>query len=97
MVATPSLKPNAGGSTSDVLGSLFNFGTGIFNTIIDRENTELEFRIAQENRIATEQRAAEAQQRQDQFNGVALGGIDNNTILLMGGALVAALVISRLL
>ena len=84
------------GQGRDTLGRFFDFGLGIFNTVIDRDNVQAELALARETRLAEEQRAAEAQARREAASMGAGVSIDNNMLLLAGGAIVAALIISRL-
>ena len=95
MVPTPSIKPASSNNVGDVLGRIGNFGLGIFDRIIDRENVQAELALAQRRFIAEERRAAETQAVKEPASAPSIG-IDNNTLLLGGAALIAALLISRL-
>ena len=78
----------------DALGRFLNFGLGIFDRVIDRDNVAAELALARENRIAEERRVAETEARRNvQASGFP---VDQNTALIIGGALLAALVVSRL-
>ena len=78
---------------NDPLGRFLNFGLGIFDRVIDRDNVEAELALARENRLAEERRVAETQARREPQ---AMGGFNQNTALLIGGAVIAALLIARL-
>ena len=80
----------------DTLGRFFDFGLGIFNTVIDRDNVQAELALARETRLAEERREAETQSRREAAAIPSVGGIDSNMLLIGGAAIVAALAISRL-
>ena len=77
------------------LNNLFNFGAGVFYTHADRQSARAELEIARQQRAAAEAAAREAEAREAARPAMA-AGIDQNTMLLIGGGLIAALVLMRL-
>ena len=83
------------GGVGGFFEGLFDAATGAYQHHIDRASIRHELALAREQREALEAEARTAEARRNPSQAAA-AGIDQNTILMLGGALVAALVVARL-